>query len=168
MQSATLKSPADDSRAELDAMRDWLVGYHALRQKLIRALRPMGLTPEAWLILEAVAERARSGCELGPMLGMQKGTLSRWLTRLDAAGLLTHLYETGSRRRKAVNLTEAGQRQRQSARERLYDALAPAGRPMTDAEREAVTALIARFAAMSPRRAARSTATGPPDPHNRR
>ena len=145
MRSVPVQPPTDAERVELDTLYVWLRGYHALRQKLIRALRPMGLTPEAWMILEASADRPCSACELGPILGMQKGSLSRWLTRLAEKGLLTHRHKPGSRRRKTVTLTEAGQRERQLVRERLGEALAPAGRPMTAAEREAVDALIGRF-----------------------
>jgi len=167
VRSGPLKSPADDRRAELDVLRVWLTGYHALRQILIRALRPTGLTPEAWMILEAVAERSRSACELGPMLGMQKGSLSRWLTHLATAGLLTHLYELDSRRRKTVTLTEAGQRQRRLARARLGDALTPPGRSTATAEREAVDALIRQFARRPPG-SMRGAVVEPPDQGNRR
>ena len=168
MRSVPFESPADAKRVELDELRAALLGYRAMRELLFRLLRPMGLAPEAWMILEAVAERSRSACDLAPMLGMQKGSLSRWLTRLVAAGLLTHLYEPGSLRRKTVSLTKTGRRRRQLALERLCDVLAPTGRPMTAAEREAVNALIRQFAQPPPRRAVPGTEGKPPDRDKRR
>src|SRR3954453_20782274 len=72
-------------------------------------LEPLGLTYPQFLVMLALYEDApRSVGDLGLVLGMETGTLTPLLKRLEAAGLLTRTRDSADERRVLIDLTEAG------------------------------------------------------------
>lgn len=72
-------------------------------------LEPLGLTYPQFLVMLALYEDApRSVGDLGHELGMDNGTLTPLLKRLETAGLLTRTRDTADERRVLIDLTEAG------------------------------------------------------------
>lgn len=72
-------------------------------------LDPLGLTYPQYLVLLALWERdGRTVSELGAALGLDSGTLSPLLKRLERAGLVTRARSAGDERVVEVRLTPAG------------------------------------------------------------
>jgi DNA-binding MarR family transcriptional regulator len=72
-------------------------------------LEPLGLTYPQYLAMLALWERApRSVGELGEALGLDSGTLTPLLKRLEAGGLVTRTRDARDERRVLVGLTPAG------------------------------------------------------------
>lgn len=72
-------------------------------------LEPLGLTYPQYLAMLALWERApRSVGELGEALGLDSGTLTPLLKRLEAGGLVTRRRDVRDERRVLVGLTPAG------------------------------------------------------------
>ncbi|HEX6038926.1 MarR family transcriptional regulator [Longimicrobium sp.] len=72
-------------------------------------LEPLGITYPQYLALMALWERApRSVGELGTALGLDSGTLTPLLKRLEAGGLVTRARDAADERRVLVDLTPAG------------------------------------------------------------
>jgi MarR family transcriptional regulator, organic hydroperoxide resistance regulator len=79
-------------------------------------LEPLGLTYPQFLVMLALYEDApRSVGDLGLVLGMETGTLTPLLKRLEAAGLLTRTRDSADERRVLIDLTEAGRALREEA-----------------------------------------------------
>ena len=79
-------------------------------------LEPLGLTYPQFLAMLALYEYApRSVGDLGSVLGMETGTLTPLLKRLEAAGLLTRTRDSADERRVLIDLTEAGRALREEA-----------------------------------------------------
>src|SRR3954447_7138662 len=71
-------------------------------------LEPLGLTYPQFLAMLALYEDApRSVGDLGLVLGMETGTLTPLLKRLEAAGLVTRTRDSVDERRVLIDLTEA-------------------------------------------------------------
>jgi DNA-binding MarR family transcriptional regulator len=71
-------------------------------------LEPLGLTfPQYLVILELLNGSPRTVGELGTRLGMDTGTLTPLLKRLQAAGMVTRTRDVNDERRVLVDLTEA-------------------------------------------------------------
>jgi MarR family transcriptional regulator, organic hydroperoxide resistance regulator len=71
-------------------------------------LEPLGLTfPQYLVILELLDGAPRTVGELGSRLGMDTGTLTPLLKRLQAAGLVTRTRDVHDERRVLVDLTDA-------------------------------------------------------------
>src|SRR3954465_10809887 len=79
-------------------------------------LEPLGLTYPQFLVMLALYEDAPwSVGDLGLVLGMETGTLTPLLKRLEAAGLVTRTRDSADERRVLIDLTEAGQALREGA-----------------------------------------------------
>src|SRR4051794_31862764 len=79
-------------------------------------LEPLGLTYPQFLVMLALYEDApRTVGDLGLMLGMDNGTLTPLLKRLETAGLVTRTRDLADERRVLIDLTEAGQTLREEA-----------------------------------------------------
>src|SRR5437764_2921777 len=79
-------------------------------------LEPLGLTYPQFLFMLALYEDApRSVGDLGHELGMDNGTLTPLLKRLEAAGLVTRTRDSADERRVLIDLTEAGRAPREAA-----------------------------------------------------
>ena len=79
-------------------------------------LEPLGITYPQYLALLALWERApRSVGELGEALGLDSGTLTPLLKRLQAGGLVTRTRDARDERRVLVALTPAGAALRERA-----------------------------------------------------
>jgi DNA-binding MarR family transcriptional regulator len=79
-------------------------------------LEPLGLTFPQFLVMLALYEDApRTVGDLGLVLGMDTGTLTPLLKRLQAAGLVTRTRDVADERRVLINLTQAGQALRAEA-----------------------------------------------------
>jgi DNA-binding MarR family transcriptional regulator len=71
-------------------------------------LEPLGLTfPQYLVILELLNGSPRTVGELGARLGMDTGTLTPLLKRLQAAGMVTRTRDVNDERRVLIDLTEA-------------------------------------------------------------
>ena len=79
-------------------------------------LEPLGLTYPQFLVMLALYEdRPRTVGELGLELGMDNGTLTPLLKRLQSAGLVTRTRDQQDERRVIIDLTKAGEALRQEA-----------------------------------------------------
>ena len=79
-------------------------------------LDPLGITYPQYLALMALWERApRSVGALGEALGLDSGTLTPLLKRLEAGGFVTRTRDAKDERRVLVDLTPAGRRLRERA-----------------------------------------------------
>jgi MarR family transcriptional regulator, organic hydroperoxide resistance regulator len=86
-------------------------------------LEPMGLTHPQYLVMLALWERfPRSVKDLSSALGLDPGTLSPLLKRLEGAGLVTRGRAPSDERTLAVTLTDAGRQLRAEA-ERVPSAI---------------------------------------------
>jgi DNA-binding MarR family transcriptional regulator len=73
-------------------------------------LEPLGLTfPQYLVMLELLGKAPRSVGDLGSKLGMDTGTITPLLKRLDQSGLVTRQRDTQDERRVFVDLTPAGE-----------------------------------------------------------
>jgi MarR family transcriptional regulator, organic hydroperoxide resistance regulator len=79
-------------------------------------LEPLGITYPQYLALMALWERApRTVGELGLALGLDSGTLTPLLKRLEAAGLVARRRDAADERRVLVDVTAAGHALRERA-----------------------------------------------------
>lgn len=80
-------------------------------------LEPLGLTfPQYLVILELLGDAPRSVGELGAKLGMDTGTITPLVKRLEQAGLVSRQRDTQDERRVLVDLTDAAE----ALRERVW------------------------------------------------
>lgn len=78
-------------------------------------LEPLGLTfPQYLTMLELFAGTPRSVGELGTRLGMDTGTITPLLKRLELAGLVTRQRDALDERRVLVDITQASEALRES------------------------------------------------------
>src|SRR3954451_22770721 len=79
-------------------------------------LEPLGLTYPQFLVMLALYEDApRSVGDLGQVLGMETGTLTPLLKRLQSGGLVTRTRDSTDERRVLIDLTDAGRALRDEA-----------------------------------------------------
>lgn len=72
-------------------------------------LEPLGLTYPQYLAMMALWEKApRTVSDLGEALGLDSGTLTPLLKRMEAAGLVTRTRDRADERRVQVDLTDQG------------------------------------------------------------
>ena len=131
----------------------YLLGGRALQLATMRALRQVRMTTESWLILEALDMRPRIMSELADDLAMQKGSLSRWVARLEALGFVCCRHDPRDQRRKTASLTKAGRLQLGSARSIVAEMLVAFDYSLKDSDRDAVMEVSRRWyaAVMRPR-----------------
>jgi DNA-binding MarR family transcriptional regulator len=73
-------------------------------------LEPLGLTfPQYLVMLELFAGTPRAVGELGTTLGMDTGTITPLLKRLEASGMVTRTRDRDDERRVLINLTAGGE-----------------------------------------------------------
>jgi MarR family transcriptional regulator, organic hydroperoxide resistance regulator len=73
-------------------------------------LQPLGLTfPQYLVILELLGNRVTSVGELGAKLGMDTGTITPLVKRLEQSGLVIRQRDRNDERRVNVSLTSAGE-----------------------------------------------------------
>lgn len=78
-------------------------------------LEPLGLTYPQFLVMLALYDGApRTVGELGVELGMENGTLTPLLKRLQCAGLVTRTRDSQDERRVLIDLTDAGEALREA------------------------------------------------------
>ncbi|MES2340386.1 MAG: MarR family transcriptional regulator [Pseudomonadota bacterium] len=72
-------------------------------------LEPLGLTYPQYLAMMALWEKApRTVSDLGEALGLDSGTLTPLLKRMETAGLVTRARDRADERRVQVDLTDRG------------------------------------------------------------
>ncbi|WP_310542847.1 MarR family transcriptional regulator [Phenylobacterium sp.] len=72
-------------------------------------LEPLGLTYPQYLAMMALWEKApRTVSDLGEALGLDSGTLTPLLKRMEAAGLVKRTRDAADERRVQITLTDAG------------------------------------------------------------
>ena len=118
-----------------------LLGGRALQLATMRALRRVRMTPESWLILEALDVRPRIMSELAKDLAMQKGSLSRWIARLEAADFVRCRHDPRDQRRKTATMTRTGRVQLRSARSSIAEMLVTFDYALTAVDRQTMTSL---------------------------
>lgn len=73
-------------------------------------LEPLGLTfPQYLVMLELYSGTPRAVGDLGAALGMDTGTITPLLKRLEATGMVTRTRDAADERRVLINLTKAGE-----------------------------------------------------------
>ena len=73
-------------------------------------LEPLGLTfPQYLVMLELYGGTPRGVGELGVALGMDTGTITPLLKRLEALSMITRTRDRNDERRVMINLTQAGE-----------------------------------------------------------
>jgi DNA-binding MarR family transcriptional regulator len=78
-------------------------------------LEPLGLTYPQFLVMLSLYDGApRTVGELGLELGMDNGTLTPLLKRLESAGLVTRTRDRHDERRVLIDLTKAGEALREA------------------------------------------------------
>lgn len=89
---------------------------HALIRAYRPLLEPLGVTYPQYLVLLVLWERdGRSVSEIGAELGLDSGTLTPLLKRMDTAGLIHRARDTDDERRVTVRLTADGEALREKA-----------------------------------------------------
>ena len=132
--------PAAGGQLALDDTLLLLSGTRRLVRLVSNALRATELRPELWLVLEVVAERPRSLGRVASALAAHKGTVSRWLTQLEAQGLVDCEIVRGDMRLKVTSLTALGRHRLDTARSRIAEALEELDLPVDDEARAAIQA----------------------------
>jgi DNA-binding MarR family transcriptional regulator len=113
-----------------------------LHRHLRRELHSLGVTAGQVSVLAAIRNSPGIGVrELADLEGMSSPGMSKYLARLEAAGLVRRTVGA-DRRRVGLDLTEEAQRVLRSVRSRRTAWLAARLRRLTDEELEAVDAAI--------------------------
>jgi DNA-binding MarR family transcriptional regulator len=102
------------------------------------------LTVTQYLVLRAIAREDVSGSELARRTGVSGPAVSQLLAALVDAGLLERHAFAGDRRRRALALSEAGERVFRSAEALLRDELASMLAPLPRPEADALARLLPR------------------------
>ncbi|MFD1191847.1 MULTISPECIES: MarR family winged helix-turn-helix transcriptional regulator [Phenylobacterium] len=112
--------PKDVARQMLRLDNQLCFALYAATGLVTRAYRPLleplGLTYPQYLAMLVLWEQApRTVSELGEALGLDSGTLTPLLKRLEQAGYVTRTRDPADERRVQVGLTEAGDTLRERA-----------------------------------------------------
>lgn len=100
-----------DARLKVGAQLSFAVYGAASRMTRLHRpfLEPLGLTYPQFLVMLSLYDSApRSVGDIGQELGMDNGTLTPLLKRLDSAGLVTRQRDAADERRVLIDLTEEG------------------------------------------------------------
>jgi len=116
----TVDPPTDKHEEWRRVGRQLSFALYGAANRMIRLhrplLEPLGLTFPQFLVMLALYEDApRSVGDLGLVLGMETGTLTPLLKRLEAAGLVTRTRDSADERRVLIDLTDAGRALREEA-----------------------------------------------------
>src|SRR4051812_2942788 len=120
MPRKTTGDPSTKNEEWLRVGRQLSFALYSASNRVIRLHRPfldpLGLTYPQFLVMLALYEAApRSVGDLGHELGMETGTLTPLLKRLEAAGLVTRTRDSADERRVLIDLTDAGRSLREEA-----------------------------------------------------
>lgn len=119
--------PKASSHADADVAVDWLAldrqlcfalyaASHTMTKTYRPLLAPLGLTyPQYLVMLVLWGEDGLGVSQTGERLGLDSATLTPLLKRLEAAGLLQRLRDSGDERRLRLRLTPAGRALRRRA-----------------------------------------------------
>jgi len=106
-----------------------------------KALRPLKLTRELWLLLEIIALGSNRVTELAQSVDGPKGSVSRRITKLEQLELIVHRPTVGDRREKRVQITPFGWDQLDRARERIEKGMVHLDLVFSEAERDTLRKL---------------------------
>lgn len=96
-------------------------------------LEPLGLTYPQYLVMMALWERApRTVSDLGEALGLDSGTLTPLLKRLEASGVVARARDAQDERRVQVSLTDQGRALRERALAVPGEIVCRLGMPLED------------------------------------
>jgi DNA-binding MarR family transcriptional regulator len=112
-------SPPTEARRKLDKQLSFALYGAANRVSRMHKpfLDPLGLTFPQYLAMVALLDDAPIGVgELGNRLGMDTGTITPLVKRLEAAGLVSRVRDTVDERRVLVDLTPAGRASEEAIR----------------------------------------------------
>jgi DNA-binding MarR family transcriptional regulator len=109
-------TPTSDRQGVADVLRldnQLCFALYAASGLVTRAYRPLleplGLTYPQYLAMMALWETApRTVSDLGEALGLDSGTLTPLLKRMEASGLVTRTRDRADERRVQITLTDAG------------------------------------------------------------
>jgi DNA-binding MarR family transcriptional regulator len=114
-----------------------------LNRHLRRELHSLDVTAGQVAVLAAIKNSPGIGVrELASREGMSSPGMSKYVARLETAGLVTRAADSDDRRRVGLVLTEKAQRVLRSVRSRRTAWLAARLKRLTDAEIEAIDAAI--------------------------
>ena len=156
MKSSTRKKAASvaapSPRVELDQQLSFAL--HGAANRMVRLhkpiLDPLGLTfPQYLVLLELFSGAPRTVGELGAKLGVDAGTITPLLKRLEAAGKVTRKRDTADERRVLVDLTPVGEALREAVWAVTEQIKSACGR--TDAENAALRDTLDGFARPAPK-----------------
>jgi DNA-binding MarR family transcriptional regulator len=107
---------------------------HAFNATYKPLLEPLGLTYPQYLVMLALwQEDGVTVSGLGSRLGLDSGTLTPLLKRLEAAGLISRLRDAADERQVRITLTAAGRGLKQKAKGIPKALLCASGLPLSDA-----------------------------------
>lgn len=105
-----MSEPPDTPEAVAAALpRELLTLMWALRQRTVRALEPLGLSPVRGVLLELLARGHQHPKDLARLLGVSFPAASTLLKEFEQEQLITRLTDTDDRRRVAISLSSKGQ-----------------------------------------------------------
>lgn len=105
-------------RSRHDVNKQLSFALYGAANRLVRMhkpfLEPIGLTfPQYLVMLELLGEAPRSVGELGTRLGMDTGTITPLVKRLEQAGFVARRRDVADERRVFVDLTASGEAMRE-------------------------------------------------------
>lgn len=105
--AASVQAPATQLSLALYTAGNRMVRLHR------PILEPLGLTfPQYLVLVELFASAPRTVGDLGTRVGMDAGTITPLLKRLEVAGKVTRMRDVEDERRVLIDLTAAGERLR--------------------------------------------------------
>ncbi len=106
---------------------------HAFNATYKPLLEPLGLTyPQYLVMLVQWQEDGVTVSAIGNRLGLDSGTLTPLLKRLETAGLISRLRDTADERQVRITLTAAGRALKQRAKSIPQDLLCASGLTLKD------------------------------------
>lgn len=115
----------DEAHTDLSGVRAVIQAGRALTLRVRRALRPVQMAPETWLLLEALVGAPKRPRDLTEDVAGLKGSVSRWIATLERAGFVECNVSSADLRFKEVRLTTQGEKQLQQARALIGAAMTP-------------------------------------------
>jgi DNA-binding MarR family transcriptional regulator len=114
-----MKNNAPSKNARQQVGQQLSFALYAAHSRIVRLhrpfLNPLGLTYPQFLVMVCLYEdMPRTVGDIGSTLGMETGTLTPLLKRLESAGLVTRTRDHHDERRVLIALTEAGEALREA------------------------------------------------------
>lgn len=117
----------------------------ALQKELTAALEPLGLGQRGFCVLGTALDGGHTQIELAKQIGMDKTTMVVTLDQLEAAGLVERRPSITDRRVRVIEVTRAGRRKHDRAREIVAQVQEDVLSRLPDDEREAFMAGLLRI-----------------------